>query len=176
MEKTLLEYLVEDAYAHALYDFTNDVLLRNVKELNIRGYEYKGYVARLNSINSYYKHNMALLDKAVTRDLFSHDHPIYTKVKDEFPASYVGEGRAINSIVADGCVIEGTVENSIIFRGIKVGRGAVVKNSIIMQAAQIGENASLNCVILDKGVIVGSGVTLSGHDLYPVVLRKGTKI
>lgn len=176
MEKTLLEYLVEDAYAHARYDFTNDVLVRNVKNLNVRGYEYKGYVARLNSINSYYKHNMALLDKAVTRDLFSHDHPIYTKVKDEFPASYVGEGRAVNSIVADGCVIEGTVENSIIFRGVKVGRGAVVKNSIIMQAAEIGEDASLNCVILDKGVIVGSGGTLSGHNSYPIVLRKGTKI
>lgn len=176
MEKTLLEYLVEDAYAHARYDFTNDVLVRNVKTLNVRGYEYKGYVARLNSINAYYRHNMALLDKAVTKDLFSHDHPIYTKVKDEFPASYVGEGRAVNSIVADGCEIEGYVENSILFRGVKIGRGAVVKNSIIMQAAEIGENASLNCVILDKGVTIGNEANLSGHVTYPIVLRKGTKI
>lgn len=176
MEKTLLEYLVEDAYAHARYDFTNDVLLSNVKDLNIRGFEYKGYVARLNSIKTYYRHNMALLDKAVSRELFSHEHPIYTKVKDEFPASYVDDGSAINSIVADGCVIEGRVENSILFRGVKVKKGAVVKNSIIMQAAEIGEDASLNCVILDKGVIVGSGLTLSGHEKYPVVLRKGTKV
>ena len=176
MEKSLLEYLVEDAHAHALYDFTNDVLLRNVRSLKIKGYEYKGYVARLNSINAYYRHNMALLDKDVTRDLFSHDHPIYTKIKDEFPASYVNDGHAVNSIVADGCVIEGEVENSILFRGVKVGRGAKIRNSIIMQAAEIMEGSSLNCVILDKGVIIGSGVNLSGHETYPVVLRKGTKL
>ena len=176
MEKSLLEYLVEDAYAHARYDFTNDILVRNVKNINIRGFEYKGYVARLTSIKSYYRHNMALLDKAVTKDLFSHEHPIYTKVKDEFPASYVDEGRAFNSIVADGCVIEGTVENSILFRGVKVKKGAVVKNSIIMQAVEIGENASLSCVILDKGVTVGEDITISGHNSYPVVFRKGSKL
>lgn len=176
MEKTLLEYLVEDAYAHARYDFTNDVLLGNVKELNIRGFEYKGFVARLNSINTYYRHNMALLNKDVSKELFSHEHPIYTKVKDEFPASYVDDGAAVNSIVADGCVIEGRVENSILFRGVKIKKGAVVRNSIIMQAAEIGENAALNCVILDKGVVVGSDLTLSGHEKYPVVLRKGIKV
>lgn len=176
MEKTMLEYLIEDAYAHALYDFTNDVLVRNVKTLNIRGFEYKGYVARLNSIKSYYKHNMALLDKAVTKDLFSHEHPIYTKIKDEFPASYVGEGRAVNSIVADGCLIEGSVENCILFRGVKIAKGAKVRNSIIMQGTEIEENASLNCVILDKNVLVGNGITLSGNDTYPIVLRKGARI
>ena len=176
MEKTTLEYLVEDAYAHALYDFTNDVLVSNVESLNIRGWEYKGYVARLNSVNDYYKHNMALLDKAVSKELFSHEHPIYTKIKDEFPASYVGDGYAKNSVVADGCVIEGAVENSILFRGVHVAPGAVVKNSIVMQGAYIWNDSKLDCMILDKGVGVGVGRTLSGHGSYPVILRKGTVV
>ncbi|MBR0135580.1 MAG: glucose-1-phosphate adenylyltransferase subunit GlgD [Clostridia bacterium] len=176
MEKTMLEYLVEDAYAHAKYDFMNDVLVSNVNTLNIRGWEYKGYVARLNSLNDYYRHNMALLDKAVSKELFSHEHPIYTKIKDEFPASYVDNGYAKNSVVADGCIIEGSVENSILFRGVHVAPGASVKNSIIMQAAQIGEGSSLDCVILDKGVVVGAHRNLSGHSTYPVILRKGTVV
>ncbi|MBO6061147.1 MAG: glucose-1-phosphate adenylyltransferase subunit GlgD [Clostridia bacterium] len=176
MEKTTLEYLVEDAYAHARYDFTNDVLVRNVNALDIRGYEFKGYVARLDSLNDYYRHNMALLDKAVSKELFSHDHPIYTKIKDEFPASYVGEGRAVNSVVADGCVIEGYVENCILFRGVRVAPGAVVKNSIIMQSSFVGEGSELDCVILDKSVTVQAGRRLSGHGTYPVILRKGTVI
>ncbi len=176
MEKTTLEYLVEDAYAHALYDFTNDVLVSNVDRLNIRGWEYTGFVARLNSVNDYYKHNMALLDKAVSKELFSHEHPIYTKIKDEFPASYVGEGYAKNSVVADGCVIEGRVENSVLFRGVHVAPGAVIRNSIIMQGAYIGPDSVLDCVILDKGVNVLEGRTLSGHGSYPVILRKGTVV
>ena len=176
MEKTTLEYLVEDAYAHARYDFTNDVLVSNVGRLNIRGWEYKGYVARLNSPIDYYKHNMALLDKAVSKDLFCSDHPIYTKIKDEFPASYVGSGSAVNSVIADGCIIEGRVENSILFRGVRVAPNAVVKNSIIMQASYIGEGSSLDCVILDKGVTVGPERTLSGHGSYPIILRKGTTV
>ncbi|MCR5808964.1 MAG: glucose-1-phosphate adenylyltransferase subunit GlgD [Clostridiales bacterium] len=176
MEKTTLEYLVEDAYAHALNDFTSDVLIKNVKNLNIRGWEFKGYVARINSLGSYYRHNMALLDKDVSKELFSSGHPIYTKIKDEFPASYVGEGQAVNSIVADGCMIEGRVENSVLFRGVHVAPGAVVRNSIIMQGSEIGENSSLDNMILDKNVTVGVERTLSGHGSYPVIIRKGSKV
>lgn len=176
MEKSLLEYLVEDAFAHARYDFMNDVLIPHVKDLNIRGWEFKGYVARLNSLNAFYRHNMALLDKAISRELFSHEHPIYTKIKDEFPARYVGEGSAVNSMIADGCIIEGRVENSILFRGVHVAPGAVVRNSIIMQASDIGEGSVLDHMILDKAVSVGVRRTLSGHGSYPVILRKGSKV
>lgn len=176
MEKTLLEYLVEDAFAHARYDFMSDVLVSNVKSLNIRGWRYDGYVARISSINGFYRHNMALLDKSVSKDLFCSAHPIYTKIKDEFPARYVGEGSAVNSVIADGCVIEGRVENSILFRGVRVSPGAVVRNSIIMQASEIGAGSVLDHMILDKSVIVGEDRTLSGHGSYPVILRKGTKV
>ena len=176
MEKSVLEYLVEDAFAHARYDFMSDVLVRSVRDLNIYGWEFKGYVARINSLNSYYRHNMALLEKSVSTELFSHEHPIYTKIKDEFPARYVGSGKAVNSIVADGCIIEGRVENSVLFRGVHVAPGAVVKNSILMQGTDIGEDSFLDHMILDKGVTVGTERSLSGHGSYPVILRKGTKV
>lgn len=176
MEKTTLEYLVEDAYAHARYDFTNDVLVRNVHQLDIRGYEFTGYVARLNSLNDYYRHNMALLDKAVSKELFSHDHPIYTKIKDEFPASYVGDGCAVNSVVADGCVIEGYVKNCVLFRGVHISPGARVTDCILMQGATVGEGSVLDSVILDKSVTVNKGRNISGHRTYPVILRKGTVV
>jgi len=176
MEKQLLEYLVDDAAAHAEFDFMRDVLVKNVNNVKIFGWKFKGFVARLNSVEDYYRHNMALLEKDVSKELFSHEHPIYTKVKDEVPARYVGQGSAVNSIVADGCVIEGRVENSVLFRGVHIAPGAVVKNCIVMQAADIGADSSLNYLILDKGVNVKEGRTISGHDSYPVILRKGTTV
>lgn len=176
MEKTLLEYFVEDAAAHGEYDFMQDVLIKNVKKYNFYGWRYDGYVARLNSVSSFYKHNMALLNPTVQNDLFNPEHPIYTKVKDEVPARYSGSGRVRNSMVADGCIIEGTVENSILFRGVKVGPGAEIKNCILMQASFVGAGSQLSHMVLDKGVIVLDGRTLSGHESYPVILRKGTTV
>ncbi len=176
MEKTLLEYLVEDAAAHAQFDFMRDVLVKNVNRLKMYGWRYDGYVARLNSISAYYRHNMDVLKKEVSDDLFNREHPIYTKVKDEVPAKYVGSGTAKNSVVADGCVIEGLVERSVLFRGVHIAPGAVVRNCIIMQASEIGDDSSLEYMILDKGVTVKSGRRLAGHSSYPVILRKGTVV
>ena len=90
------------------------------------------YVARLNSVDAFYKHNLALLQPAVQQDLFNSAHPIYTKVKDEVPANYCGSGSARNSVIADGCIIEGEVENSVLFRGVHVGKGAKIKNCILL--------------------------------------------
>lgn len=176
MEKGLLEYLVDDAASHAEFDFMRDVLVKNVNSIKMFGWRFDGFVARLNSIDAFYKHNMALLRKEVSKQLFSHEHPIYTKVKDEVPAQYVGEGAAKNSMVADGCVIEGTVENSVLFRGVHVAEGAVVRNSIIMQACEIGPGSRLDYMILDKGVNIREGRTISGHETYPMILRKGTTV
>ncbi|MBQ7061552.1 MAG: glucose-1-phosphate adenylyltransferase subunit GlgD [Clostridia bacterium] len=176
MDKTLLEYLIEDAYSHGDSDFMQDVLIKNVSKYRFYGYRYDGYVARLNSLGQFYRHNMRLLEPAVAEDLFNPEHPIYTKVKDEVPARYVGNGRSKNSIAADGCVIEGEVENSILFRGVHVGKGSVIKNSILMQSTYIGENCELNCMVLDKGVVVRNGRVLSGHENYPMILRKGAVV
>ncbi|MDO4567910.1 MAG: glucose-1-phosphate adenylyltransferase subunit GlgD [Clostridia bacterium] len=173
LEKSLLEYLVEEAAAHAQHDFIRDILIRKTNSLKIYGYRYDGFVARLNSMGMYFNQSMALLNSDVRNDVFNPEHPIYTKVKDEVPARYGSTSSVSNSFIADGCIIDGAVENSILFRGVRIGRGAVVRNSIVMQAADIGEDTHLDYVIMDKGVTVKRGRTLSGHNSFPVVLRKG---
>lgn len=176
MDKLLLEYLVEEAYSHGDYDLTRDILLKKCNTLKIMGYRYDGYVARLDSVNDFFQHNLALLQPEVRNDLFNPAHPIYTKVKDEVSAKY-GENAVVrNAMLADGCQIEGTVENSIVFRGVTVKKGAVVKNSILMQGVSIGENCVMDHVILDKGVVVREGRTLTGYDGFPIILKKGTTI
>ena len=119
---------------------------------------------------------MKLLEKENRTKLFSKDFPIYTKERDDMPSLYGIESQSSNSLVADGCIIDGTVENSIIFKGAKVAKGAVVKNSILMQDTVVGENAKLNCVIADKDVSIKNGVELSGAPTFPVTLSKGTRI
>ncbi len=176
IDKLLLEYLIEEAYARGDYDFERDILLKKCGTLRIMGYRYDGYVARLDSANDFYRHNLALLQPEVRNDLFNPAHPIYTKVKDEASAKY-GENAVVkNAMLADGCIVDGTVENSILFRGVTMKKGAVVKNSILMQAAMIGENCYLDHVILDKGVVVRDGRTLTGYDGFPIILKKGTTI
>ncbi len=176
MEKTLLEYLVEEASSHGLTDFTRDVLLKKLDSLRVYGYRYDGYVARFSSLGTFYRHNMDLLKRNVRRDLFCAEHPIYTKVKDEAPARY-GEGASVkNSLVADGCVINGTIENCVLFRGVTIGHGSVIRDCILMQACEIRENVELDYVVLDKGVTVKAGRRLAGYDSFPVIIRKGSTV
>ena len=176
MDKLLLEDLVEEAYARGEYDFFRDILLKKCASLKIYGYRYGGYVARLNSVSSYFKHNMALLDPAVRADLFNRERPVYTKVKDEVSARYGAEARVTNAMLADGCDINGTVEDSILFRGVKIGRGTVVKNSLLLQGVTVGENCTLDHVVLDKGATIRDGRTLIGYDGFPIILRKNATI
>ena len=176
LRKELLEYLVEEAFARGEYDFHRDILLKKYRTLNIMGYKYEGFLARVESIESYFTGNMALLNPDVQADLFSPRHPIYTKVKDEVAARYSVSAQVKNSLVADGCVIEGQVENSVLFRGVHVKPGARVFNSIIMQGAEIDENVLLDHVILDKGVKILPGRTLQGYDSFPIVIRKNQTV
>ena len=176
MKKELLEYLVEEAFARGEYDFHRDILLKKYRTLNIMGYKFEGFLARLESIESYFTGNMDLLNADVQKDLFNPRHPIYTKVKDEVAARYSVSAQVKNALVADGCVIEGQVENCILFRGVHVKPGARVFNSIIMQGAELGENTFLDHVILDKGVKILPGRTLQGYDSFPIVIRKNQTV
>ena len=176
LERTLLEYLVEEADAHANYDWMRDVLLQKIKSLKIYGFEYKGYVARFNSLISYFNHNMALLDPAVREDLFNPAQPIFTKIKDEVPAIYGSNAQVKNCIVADGCLIEGDIEDCVLFRGVRVGRDTKLRRCILMQAVEIQDQCELDHVILDKSVIVKRGRRLMGHENFPVILRKGAVV
>ena len=110
----------------------------------------------------------------VRNQLFNPERPIYTKVRDDMPARY-GLGSVVaNSLIADGCVIEGEVENCVLFRGVKVGKGAKLSNCVIMQDSQIGANCKLNYVITDKDVVIKDDRSLMGFQSYPVFISKGS--
>jgi glucose-1-phosphate adenylyltransferase len=146
--------------------------------MNYRVYKYDGYFACISSIEDYFQHSMELITDANAREsLFNvKNRPVYTKVRNSTPAYYSPSARVDSSMIADGCYIEGTVENSIIFRGAKIGRNATVKNSIIMQDTITGENVYLNCVITDKNVVIRDGRMLSGHETMPFFIDKGKMI
>ena len=110
------------------------------------------------------------------RDLFAAEKPVYTKERDDMPAIYGVCSKASSSLVSDGCIIKGTVENSILFRGAYVAEGAVVKNSIIMQDSYISQNAKVNCAILDKNVVIKPAREISGAETYPIYVGKNITV
>ena len=176
IRKALLESLVADALSAGAKNFEKDILQKNVDHLNIYGYEFTGWGCEIDSVNKYFEANMALLHKDTRKDLFNKDRPIYTKVRNDMPVRYGVNSKVENSLVADGCIIEGTVKNSVIFRGVHIARGAVVENSIIMQDSVISENVNLNCVIMDKDSVITSNKKLSGDKSYPFIIGKGIVI
>ena len=138
-------------------------------------YEYDGYFACVSSLSEYFTCSMELLDPAVRHALLEvKNRPVYTKVRNSPPTRYTEGSFVKNSLLADGCVISGHVENSIIFRGVTVSAGAVVKNSIVMQSSFIGKNCSLNCAILDKNVVIKDDRILSGHQTIPFYVPKNS--
>ncbi len=172
MEREFLEYHLNRCLSRGLHDFAKDILLHEKDRLRIFGYEYKGYVGRVHNIASYFKCNMDILKQSVSEELFESGDSVYTKVKDEVPTIYGETANIKNSMVADGCIINGTVENCIIFRGVQIEEGAVVKNSIIMQNSLIQSGVQLNNAVIDKSVIVRKNKTLMGQENYPVVVGK----
>lgn len=175
LKKSLLESLVLDSFSHNSKHFSTDVLAPNVKSMRIFGYEHKGYFAGITSLQAYYEHSLELLDEDNRHELFG-DRSVFTKIRDSAPTKFGASAIVKNSLIADGCEIEGEVENSIIFRGVKVARGTVVKNSIIMQKTILGENVTLNCVITDKNVVIRDRRTLSGSENLPFYIGKGTMV
>ena len=177
LRRDLLLRIIDQAFAEGITDINRELLQRNVHNgpMRICGYEYKGYNHRVETINSYYSLNMDLLNPECRHALFS-EHPVYTKVHDEVPARYMEGAQAINSLVADGCVIEGTVENSVLFRGVRVGKGAHIRNSILMQGDIIEAGVEIEHVILDKDVTVLSGSRLIAPKLYPIVVGKSKTV
>lgn len=176
MDKALLTYLVENSAAHYRTDFVRDVLIKQLSELKVYAYRYDGYVSRIESIYSYYKLNMDMLNESIRTPLLYKPNPVYTKVKDEVPARYEAGAKAVNSLVADGCIIEGTVENSVLFRGVRVGKGAVVKDCILMQGVEVQDGAQLSHVISDKDAFIKRDRRIVGQESYPVVIEKNAVI
>lgn len=175
MKLSLLQNIVMDSITHNKVHFTRDVIAPNLDSLKIMGYEHKGFYAGITSLQAYFNSSMKMLDGDIRHEIFG-DRSVFTKIRDSAPTKYGENSIVKNSLIADGCNIQGKVENSIIFRNVKVGRGAVVKNSIVMQNTVLGENSFLNCIITDKNVTVTDRKILSGSDTHPFYLAKGIMV
>lgn len=175
MEKSRFLEMADHCIAHGGNHFFRDAIMRNRHKLNIAGYEYLGYHAVINSLESYYRTSMNLLNPKTFDSLFR-KQAVHTKIKYEVPAKYLNSADVSNALVANGCQIDGEVKNSILFRGVQVKRGASIHNSIIMQKCVIGENVRLENVILDKDVIISRDHKLQGDFRKPFVIAKDISI
>lgn len=176
MEKEKLIRIVDDAFVHGYSYFTRDLMATNTDSLNIQAYEYTGYASQITDMKSYFEENMKLLDEDNRAALFKSGNSIYTKIRDDNPTRYINGSKAKNVMVADGCVIEGTVENSILSRGVKIGKNAKVKNCILLQDTVIEDGANLEYVITDKNVRVSRNRSLTGNDSFQVYVAKGQTV
>jgi glucose-1-phosphate adenylyltransferase len=183
-EESLGMYLIErELLLHLFHSYereTDDTLITFIKKCRTRmhlkknRYEVCNYLMKIDSLTNYYKHSMSLLRPDVWKQMFMQEYPVYTKVKDEPPAKYTRDANVRNTIVANGSIIKGTVENSILSRSVKVGKGTVIRNSIIMQKTQIGDNCVIDGVIMDKDVKIEDGTVIIGTKEKPYVIQKGT--
>lgn len=170
--KDLLINLLENCALHGKKHFVKNIIEKNVNKLNIQGYCFDGFLRTIKDIDSYYSVSMELFEFSKRKDIFIPHDKIFTKSKDRVPTRYLSNACVKNSIIADGCVIDGTIENSIIFRGVRVNKGAVIKNSIVMQDGIISADSTLGCCILDKNCVVREGKTLIGQPDFPIVVGK----
>ncbi len=175
INRELLIQQISEAYVNGYSYFERDILIPNLNKLNVQGYLYKGYVARITSVKSYFDENMKMLEESNLDDLFT-PNPIYTKIRDDNPTRYIEGAKVKNIMAADGCYIEGEVENSILFRGVRVEKGAKVKNCVLMQDTVVEAGARLEYIISDKNVIVSVGQEVKGTDTFPVFVEKHKRV
>ena len=172
MDRELLIDCIEKAFMRGDIYFERDILARSLDTLNVRGFRFDGYIARICDMKSYFDENMRLLQPGNVDKLFDPANPIYTKIRDDNPTRYINGSSAQNIMAADGCVIEGEVENSVLFRGVKIGKGAKVKNCVLMQDTVVEDGANLEYIVTDKDVTITAGKELRGTDSLPVYVAK----
>ncbi len=178
MERKALIDIINNYVSRGRYSFEKDYLLASFvnKSIKINAYEFDGVVLRNHNVVSYFKNNFKLMKPEVHRGIFKRNALIRTKVRDEAPTFYHEGSNVSECLVADGCDIKGTVENSILFRGVVIEEGATVRNSIVMQGSHISKNAAINYAIIDKNVEISQGTALTGAPLTPILIHKGQKI
>ena len=175
--RTFLISLLDSAISHGYTEFYHQALPFVMPTSKLCIYRYEGYYNAISSLEHYFEANMELLCGCVRGQLFGNrERPISTKVRNTAPTKYAEGAKVENSLIADGCVIEGTVENSILFRGVHVKKGTTVRNCIMLQNSCTGENVTLNCVIADKNVIIRDDKVLSGSENLPFYIAKGKMI
>ena len=174
LSKQLLVDMVDYCAAHDVHSFSRGVLQPRLKSLKLIPYVHEGYVGRFQSVGDYFQRSMDLLDPAVRADLFNPARPVRTKDQSN-PSTYYGpDAVSLCSLVADGCFIDGQVENSILSRGVIVEKGAKVSNSVLMQGTVVKAGASLSYVIADKSVKINEDRILTGHSTYPLAISKNS--
>ena len=178
MKTAYLRQILVEAERMDYNSLTTDMMIPRVGKDAYFVYRYDGYFASVSSFQDYFACSIALTEDPVLRNklLGVSDRPIFTNVHKSAPTMYKDGASVKNSMIADGCVIEGTVENSVLFRGVKVKKGAVVKNSVLFFGCHVGEGTSLNCVVADKNTVISDGIVLSGHKTIPFYIEKGQKV
>ena len=177
MSTVYLRKLIEEAQGSNSHSLTN-LMLKNYKSQYYVTYKYTGFAASVSSFLDYYKYSVLLAKDEDARSslLYKKEAPIFTRVHNSAPVVYKTGAKVKSSMIADECVIEGTVINSVLFRGVRVEKGAVVENCVLFSGVQVGKNAKLNCIVADKDVIVSENVVLSGNENMPFYVQKGRKV
>ena len=176
LRRDLLLELVAECASRNGYSLRRNILQEMGARLKLYGYVYDGYAAHINTLQSYYDRSMELLDTGVRGRLFCPERPVYGKENDS-PSSYIDpEGGCVNSLVADGCDIQGSVKNCVLFRNVRIEKGASVENCILFKDTVVKRGAILRGVITDKYVTISENVTLMGHERYPIVIAKGATV
>ena len=174
-KKVLLEILkkaIEDGES----TYLKEAIIAYKHEYKINTYEFKGHIEVINDLKNFYDANLNLLSKEISQELFFSGGPVFTKTKDEPSTFYSEDSQVYNSLVANGCIIEGTVENCIVFRGVKIGKNAIVKNSILMQKSVVHDNAIVVNTIMDKYSSIGEGLRITGNSSMPYVVEKSKEL
>ena len=178
LRKSWLKQQIKECVARNQYHMDRDLVMglyqKGIATINV--YPFEGVALFNETVEEYFRNSLSLVDKDIRHDLFGAHHPVYTKVRDRVP-SYYGENCEIeNCLVADGCIIEGEVEDSILFRQVTICEGAEVENCVIMNDTVVGEGSELEYVILDKNVTVRPGSRLIGTAKSPIIIKRGETV
>lgn len=177
MKRKYLQSLLSDCVTHNLRSFERDAMQHVFKRGDkVHGYVFDKYSAKIENVKGYFSASMDMLDKDIRDQVFLKNRPILTKIYDEAPTYYGEDAEVSDSLIADGSRIEGTVENSIIFRGCTIAKDAIVKDSIVLPNSSIGEGVELSYLVTDKGVTVRENRKMMGSATYPVAIAKNATV
>lgn len=177
MKRKYLQSLLSDCVTHNLRSFERDAMQHVFKRGDkVHGYVFDKYSAKIENVKGYFSASVDMLDKDIRDQVFLKNRPILTKIYDEAPTYYGEDAEVSDSLIADGSRIEGTVENSIIFRGCTIAKDAIVKDSIVLPNSSIGEGVELSYVVTDKGVTVRENRKMMGSATYPVAIAKNATV
>jgi glucose-1-phosphate adenylyltransferase len=176
IKKSFYLKIVRDAIETGTANYLKEALLNNRRKYKFNTFEHEGHVESIRNVKNYFDANMNLLDSEIYKELFSNYGTVYTKTKDEPSTFYKDEAKVSNSLIANGCILDGNIQNSVIFRGVKIGKNAIVKNSILMQKAVVEEGAVIVNAIVDKYTRIEKGVEVIGNQTVPYVVEKNLRI